>query len=463
MPEPRLRVGLIQGRETLRFRLDGLFHLLVDDAPEPTARVGGRWRAECGPDGIALWRHGAREPLLTGRRLLLRPLVEGESSFLLHEMTVGVDFHWQHDEDLSFLGCLSLEAREASSAGARMDAVNEVGLEAYLLSVISSEMSARCPTALLEAHAVISRSWLLAQLEARGSAAGNPAEGALAPEQRDGASWVTRWYDREDHAWFDVCADDHCQRYQGVTRAFSPQATAAVQATRGQVLVDDGVVCDARFSKCCGGFTELFSSAWGPDDPAYLQAFADLPQGGEPAYALPLCDEANAVAFIQGAPPAFCNTQDRGVLEKLLPELDHDTRDFYRWEQVIEQGDLQALLRDKLGLELGAIQAMTPVERGPSGRLIRLAIDGEQGRVVLGKELEIRRALSPTHLYSSAFVVQPEGEEDSAPARFRLRGAGWGHGVGLCQIGAAVMAEQGYHGRAILAHYYRGAELERRY
>jgi stage II sporulation protein D len=459
MSEPRLRVGLIQGRSSLRFRLEGLYHLLIDGAEAPTARLGGRWRAECGSEGIALWRHGADEPFATGARLLLRPVVEDGSAFLLHGMTVGVDFHWEHEEDLSFVGSLSLEAREPGRDGVRMDAVNEVGLEAYLLSVISSEMSARCPPALLEAHAVISRSWLLAQLEARGVAPVAPS----APEQRDGALHILRWYDREDHAFFDVCADDHCQRYQGVTRAFSAEATAAVQATRGQVLVSDGGVCDARFSKCCGGYTEIFSSAWGPQDPPYLQAFADLPESAEPDFALPLSEEANAAAFIRAAPPAFCNTQDRAVLEKLLPELDHETRDFHRWEVVIEQAELQGLLMDKLGLDLGTITGFEPLERGPSGRLVRLAIQGSEGRVVLGKELEIRRALSPSHLYSSAFVVTPEGERAGAPERFRLRGAGWGHGVGLCQIGAAVMAEQGYDAMAILRHYYRGAGVERRY
>ncbi len=454
MPEPRLRVGLIQGRDSLRFELEGLYHLLVDGAEEPVARLGGRWRAEVGPEGIALLRHGATEPTARGQRLRLRPLVEARSAFLLRDMTVGVDFHWQHDEDLSFVGELSLEARERG-----MDAVNDVALEDYLLSVISSEMSARCPTALLEAHAVISRSWLLAQLEARGVAPIPPSE----PEERDGALHILRWYDREDHAHFDVCADDHCQRYQGVTRAFSEEATAAVVATRGRVLSEAGRVCDARFSKCCGGFTELFSSCWGPSDPAYLQAFADLPEGEEPAWSLPLSAEANAVPFIRGAPPAFCNTQDRTVLEKLLPELDHDTRDFYRWDVTLEQAELQGLLKDKIGLELGAILSMEPMERGPSGRLIQLAIHGEGRRVVLGKELEIRRALSASHLYSSAFVVRAEGPRGGVPERFHLRGAGWGHGVGLCQIGAAVMAERGYDARGILAHYYRGAELVQRY
>jgi stage II sporulation protein D len=454
MSEPRLRVGLVQGRERQQLRLEGLYHLLVDGSETPVARVGGRWRAERGAEGVSLWRHGAGEPLAHGERLRLRPVSEQDSSATVLGMTVGVDFHWEHDEDLSFRGGLSLEAREGG-----LDTVNEVGLEDYLLSVISSEMSARCPPALLEAHAVISRSWLLAQLEARGVAPLAPGE----PEQRDGALHILRWYDREDHAHFDVCADDHCQRYQGVTRAFSPEATAAVQATRGQILVHDGQVCDARFSKCCGGSVELFSSAWGPQDPPYLQAFADLPAGREPDYALPLQEEAKAQAFIQAYPEAFCATRDRAILEKLLPELDHETRDFYRWDQVIEQEELQGLLKAKLGLELGAILALEPLSRGASGRLTQLAIQGEFGRAVIGKELEIRRALSPSHLYSSAFVVRAVGPEGRAPERFELRGAGWGHGVGLCQIGAAVMAERGYHARAILAHYFRGASIERRY
>jgi SpoIID/LytB domain protein len=452
-------VGLVKGRDRLGFRLDGLYHLLVDGAEQPTARLGGRWRAEIEDTGLQLWRHGATEPFARGASLRLRPLVEAQSSFLLQEVTVGVDFHWEHEEDLAFTGELCLELRDRGAGAVGIDAVNQLALEDYLLSVISSEMSARCPTALLEAHAVISRSWLLAQLEARGASPVAPAE----PEQRDGALHVLRWYDREDHAFFDVCADDHCQRYQGVTRAFTPQARAAVQATRGLVLAQGGQVCDARFSKCCGGVTELFSSAWGPGDPVYLQSFPDLPVDQQPEFEQPLTMEGLAVEFIHGSPPAFCNTADRTVLEKLLPELDHDTRDFYRWEIDIAQGELQDLLWRKLQLDLGAILAIEPLERGPSGRLILLALQGEKGRVVLGKELEIRRALSPTHLYSSAFVVQPVGDRGSVPDGFRLRGAGWGHGVGLCQIGAAVMAELGHGFEGILRHYYRGAELERRY
>ncbi|MFH1464851.1 MAG: SpoIID/LytB domain-containing protein [Pseudomonadota bacterium] len=447
MPEPVLRVGLIQGREVLEIELHGPFHLGSDGDPRT-----GRWRAQRGPAGVTLTRHGASEPTATGAVLRLRP-VEG-ATFLLRGMTVGVGFHWQHEEDLAFAGELSLEAREVG-----LDAVNAVPLEDYLRSVISSEMSATCPPALLEAHAVISRSWLLAQLEARGE--DRPAPPGASVEGQH--TRIVRWYDREDHTFFDVCADDHCQRYQGVTRAFTPEASAAVEATRGLVLRSRGRTCDARFSKSCGGMTELFSSAWGDTDPPYLQAFPDLPAGEAPGFALPLTEEENASAFIAGAPPAFCCEADRALLTRLLPALDHDTRDFYRWEVVIGQEELQDLLRRKLGLELGPVRALIPLERGPSGRLTRLRIEGTAGSAEIGKELEIRRALSATHLYSSAFVVHPEGSEGGVPAAFRLRGAGWGHGVGLCQIGAAVMAERGYDFRAILAHYYRGAELGRGY
>jgi peptidoglycan hydrolase-like amidase len=442
MPEPLLRVGLIQGREVVEFDLNGTFLL------GPGEPLHGRWQARRTAGGVALVPEGTAEPIATGASLHLRPL-EG-ATFLLRGMTVGVGFHWQHEEDLAFSGELSFEAREVG-----LDAVNAVPLEDYLCSVISSEMSATCPPALLEAHAVISRSWLLAQLEARGQARAAPPGARVEGD----TTRIIRWYDREDHAFFDVCADDHCQRYQGVTRAFTPEANAAVAATRGLVLRSGGCTCDARFSKSCGGMTELFSSAWGDEDPPYLQAFSDLPAGEASGFALPLTEEAHATAFIEGAPAAFCGGADRALLERLLPKLDHDTRDFYRWEVVIAQEELRELLRRKLDLDLGCVRALVPVQRGPSGRLTRLRIEGSAGSAEIGKELEIRRALSATHLYSSAFVVHPEGGEGGVPARFRLRGAGWGHGVGLCQIGAAVMAERGYDFRAILAHYYRGAEL----
>jgi SpoIID/LytB domain protein len=319
-------------------------------------------------------------------------------------------------------------------------------------------MSARCPEELLRAHAVISRSWLLAQLEGRTVGGGRPD---AAPEERDGVLEIRRWYDREDHEHFHVCADDHCQRYQGVTRMASAgaavgAAVAAVEATRGLVLVLGDRVCDARFSKCCGGMTERFSAAWGDLELPYLQAFPDCPAGEDP-FRLPLTDEDNVEAFLRGAPLVWCNRADRALLERILPELDHGTERFFRWDVSLTTAAVRELLVGKLGLDPGPVQAIRPLERGASGRIVRLEVVGRDRCLHVGKELEIRRMLSPTHLYSSAFTVRREGET------FHLHGGGWGHGVGLCQIGAAVMADHGCSYREILGHYYRGADLRQFY
>jgi SpoIID/LytB domain protein len=273
---------------------------------------------------------------------------------------------------------------------------------------------------------------------------------------------LTNWYDRDNHADFDICADDHCQRYQGIAKATAAHVYEAINATAGVVLMHGDELCDARFSKSCGGFTELFASAWQDADVAYLQAFYD----GETfpdEYALPLNDETNATRWIRNAPAAFCSTDDRTILQRILPSFDQETEDFYRWRTTIEQDELQRLLKQKLKLELGAIRALEPVERGASGRLTKLRIVGERATVSIGKELEIRRALSASHLYSSAFVIEANDVTNGIPASFTLIGAGWGHGVGLCQIGAALMAERGYSYEQILQHYYRGATLQRLY
>ncbi len=450
MDEPILQVGLVQGARMTDLVLDGLFGVavggeVVGEAPDSTVLS-----AVVAPPGTVRLDHVDEGTLAAGPRIVLVPMEPESCAFVVRGMTVGVQFHWERQEDLRFRGAVALDC-----GGDTMDVVNLVPLEEYLVSVISSEMSASCPPALLRAHAIISRSWLLAQLVDKGSGQGGRGERIDDGERLS----VVRWYDREDHEGFDVCADDHCQRYQGVTRAFSEAALDAVQATRGQVLIHGDGICDARFSKCCGGVTELFSSCWGDRDPDYLQAFPDVPVG-EAGPGGPLTQEDHAAAFIDGAPPAWCNTADPDLLDRLLPEMDHGTRDFHRWEVVLEQERLQTLLRDKGDLELGAIRALRALRRGPSGRIVELAIEGSERTAVVGKELEIRRLLDESHLYSSAFTVRAEGE-GPVPERFRLRGAGWGHGVGLCQIGAAVMADRGHNHDAILAHYYRGASITR--
>lgn len=438
--EPRLRVGLIENRDHATVSLRTPFRL-NDRVVSP---------------GVVRYQNGvltdeAGAEVGRGPAAVHLDPVEPDGSFVVHGFTVGVAFHWQQEQDLAFRGGVTFRGHDG-----RVDLINEVGLETYLESVISSEMSPRCPPALLRAHAVISRSWLLAMLEGGTTRLRSPS---WTPPNETGLVERIVWYDREDHSAFDVCADDHCQRYQGVSRTTTQEAVDAVHATRGLVLTANGTVCDARFSKACGGRTELFSSAWGDLDLDYLASFPDW--DGPQDVALPLTEETNAQAFIESSPAAFCNTTDRALLERILPAIDHETRTFYRWEQVVTAEEVRRYVQTKAGLDVGEVQALVPLARGPSGRLVRLAIEGTRRTLHVGKELEIRRLLSPTHLYSSAFTVHPEG--DGTERRFVLRGAGWGHGAGLCQIGAAVMAERGYSHEQILAHYYRGSELTRRY
>lgn len=366
------------------------------------------------------------------------------SFFTLNDVTIGVNFHWERRESQSFRGALRL----LGHADGSVTAINRVSVEEYLMSVISSEMSARASVELLKAHAVISRSWLLAQIECKGTTGV-----AAMPEATDDE--VVKWYDHDDHTDFDVCADDHCQRYQGITRECTPMASKAVYATWGEVLTYGDKLCDARFSKCCGGVFEEFENCWEPVHHPYLEARADTPT---PDSYPDLRDEAAARRWIESAPEAFCNTRDNDVLDQVLNDYDRETPDFYRWEVRYDPDELSAIVRERSGIDFGTILSLTPLERGTSGRITRLRIEGTRRVMTVGKELEIRRWLSRSHLYSSAFVV----DCDSA-GRFILRGAGWGHGVGLCQIGAAMMAAQGYGYRDILAHYFKGAEITRRY
>jgi stage II sporulation protein D len=446
--EPKLRVGLIIAGDTAEFVLDGSYEVVLDGRPGGMGVVGEILRVQPWGDLLEVV-NGRGERLASGKTVGFRCRRELDGTFLLKGVTVGVRFHWQRKEDLRFAGDISLERRARG-----LDVINEVPLESYLRAVISSEMSARCPEELLRAHAVISRSWLLAQLEGGTVVGGRPN---TTPEERDGVVEIRRWYDREDHEHFHVCADDHCQRYQGVTRMDSAgAAAAAVEATRGLVLSYGDRVCDARFSKCCGGMTERFSAAWGDIDLPYLQAFPDCP-AGEETFPLPLTDEANAEAFLSSAPRVWCNRADRSLLERILPELDHGTERFFRWNVELTAAEIRELIVAKLELDPGPVQTIHPLERGASGRIVQLEVVGRDRCLHVGKELEIRRLLSPTHLYSSAFTVRRDGET------FHLHGGGWGHGVGLCQIGAAVMAEHGFDYRQLLGHYYRGADLRRLY
>jgi stage II sporulation protein D len=445
--EPSISIGLMTGVQTVSFELKGEF------AGSDGARFNaGSYLAKAESDRIEIIDSGGNRVGVYSE-FQWTPADPG-FSFVIQDVLIGIDFHWERKEVEEFQGRLRIKL---DSTAASLIVINEIAVESYLISVISSEMSAHAHPDLLKAHSIISRSWLLAQLEQwkrPHQAASISAKRAGDPKQ------LIRWYDRENHTEFDICAYDHCQRYHGITKATSRSVCSSVRATHGQVLTYDGMLCDARYSKSCGGMTESYSAAWNDEDIPYLAVSYDgesFPAG----YRLPLSDETNAEGWIRNSPPAFCNTNDRNILNKILPDFDQETTDFYRWRVVLKQEELHELLRKKLEVDFGAVLCLDPAERCRSGRIVRLRITGERETMIIGKELEIRRALSPSHLYSSAFVVEPG--EGRPPSHFTLIGAGWGHGVGLCQIGAALMAERGYNYRQILAHYYRGAELQTLY
>ena len=405
--------------------------------------------------------------------LLFEPVNETTDAFELLDVTIGINFHWERKEDQRFLGSLKIIVENKKLTG-----INVIHVEDYLTSVISSEMSATASLELLKAHAVISRSWLLAidnsidnSLRHDSAAPNNAANCQLST-----VNCQLKWYERDAHTRFDVCADDHCQRYQGITRASTEIVKQAIAATRGQVLTSDGKICDARFSKCCGGAFEEFQYCWEDVKYPYLlkqrdfrifsSKFNDLSfENTLSGSGLPdLTDEQEAETWIRTSPPAFCNTTDKKVLSQVLNNYDQETTDFYRWKVVYTQEELSALILKRSGIDYGQIIDLVPIARGTSGRLWKLKIVGTKKTLTIGKELEIRRTLSTSHLYSSAFVVDKEGvSPEGIPARFILTGAGWGHGVGLCQIGAAVMGEQGYKYDAILLHYYIGANIKKLY
>ena len=454
MEKPIIEVGVISS-QSIHFKLNGKFRF--NNGKEICEGEGKA--IATGSSSFALDMDFTQQHIYDF--VLLEPLNEEECSFELHDVVIGVQFHWERKETQHFKGKLKLFTENGL-----ITAVNILPVEDYLLSVISSEMSATSFPEFLKAHAVISRSWLLAQME-KGKKLQKSGKYESMIRYDEG---YIRWYDREDHDRFDVCADDHCQRYQGITKVSSPQVYEALKATSGEVLMYDEAICDARFYKCCGGITEKFENVWEPVNHPYLTQVIDndtIPAG----YATDLTQEENAIAWIVSNPPAYCNTHNKQVLSQVLNDYDQETQDFYRWEVTLTQSEIKALLFRKVGIDVGNVLDLIPVERGVSGRLIRLKIVGDKQTITIGKELEIRKALSESHLYSSAFVVTKvfverlltPAENTNIPRAFILKGAGWGHGVGLCQIGAAIMVNKGFSYKEVLSHYFPHAEVKKIY
>ncbi|MHC1779390.1 MAG: SpoIID/LytB domain-containing protein [Bacteroidales bacterium] len=437
MKEPKVSVGIMFEPE-IEFTLNSEF------ISNGSALTGEQKVAYS--KGKILWRGTLCDSLE------FTPVNEQEGSFKLKGVTIGINFHWERKEDQVFKGSLKIIVEDG-----KLTAINLLGVEEYLTSVISSEMSATASLELLKAHAVISRSWLLAQIDKNKEIVDSKSVYSTMKVTEDE---LIKWYDREDHTKFDICADDHCQRYQGVTRASTEIVKQAINETRGQLLMYGGKICDARYSKSCGGVFEKFENCWEEIDHPYLVAKRDV----VPSVAIPdLTVESNAREWILSSPESFCNTSDKNVLSQVLNNYDQETIHFYRWRVEYPVEQISELIARRSGTDYGVISDLIPVERGTSGRLTKLRIVGSKRERTIGKELEIRRTLSESHLYSSAFVVDKEVDANGKCIKFILRGAGWGHGVGLCQIGAAVMGEKGFAYDKILLHYFVGASLEKRY
>ena len=442
--EPRINVGILVDKK-LSFELYGDFTVLGSEET-----FSGVFTAELKNGKIVC--KSKKNKIEIEEEVIFQPANPVTESFLIRDVIIGLKFHWERREKQRFNYALKLVKDKDEIA-----AINVLPLESYLTSVISSEMSAKSSIELLKAQSVVARSWILAQMEKINEVASHQENSKSLVELEEE---LIKWYDREDHKLFDVCADDHCQRFQGVTKIISDSAFSAIERTKGIVLLSNSKICDTRYSKCCGGITESFENVWQAVTHNYLNSVIDYKYEPE-IYKIDFTKEENAKKWILGNPPAYCNTTDAKILSHILVDYDRKTKDFYRWKIEYEQNELAQTIFDKTGIDFGEILDLIPVERGKSARLVRLKIIGTKRTLVIGKELEIRRVLSKSHLYSSAFVIEKVG--DDIPTKFILSGGGWGHGVGLCQIGAAVMAEMGYNFDEILLHYFPNAGLKRIY
>lgn len=435
--EPEIKVALLQNSKEAHIVLNGNFSL-----PDGR-RASGRYVVHADNGKISL-ANPKGEEFIRQEEIWLESAKE--SFFTVSDVKIGIDFHWQRMQEQSFRGKLILSVSSASS----FSLINEIRLEDYLESVISSEMSADAPLEFLKAQAIVARSWLVSMLTKK--------KAARSSTQIKNKNEIVVWQDVNDHEGFDVCADDHCQRYQGITRIVSENVHEAIERTRGHFLIYEGGICDARYYKCCGGQTEVFATAWEDKRYDYLSNVSDDVDPHSPVRS-----ESDAKRWLTGRPRAYCNTTNEKLLKQILPAFDQETPDFYRWHVLYTKEELESIILKKSGIDFGHLLNIEPLERGPSGRISRLKIEGSKKTIIVGKELEIRRWLSPSHLLSSAFLISEERNANGEISRFILNGGGWGHGVGLCQIGAAVMASKGFKAEEILAHYFTGAILHKLY
>jgi stage II sporulation protein D len=444
--EPKISVGILSEKK-INFDLYGEFKV---EGLNPI--LSGRFSAELINEKIICKR--GDDIFEFPNEVIFEPVDPGIESFLIKDVIIGLKFHWERKEKQRFAGTLKIIKEKG-----KLIAIDIISIENYLSSVISSEMNSKSSLQLLKAHAIVSRSWLLAQLERSKLL---KKEKIKSKNELISDTEIIKWYDKEDHKHYDVCADDHCQRYQGITKIISDVARQAIEQTKGVILTYDEKICDARYSKSCGGITESFQNVWEPTRIDYLTSVIDYKYEPE-NFDLNFNSENNALKWIKGNIASFCNVNDRKIISQVLIDYDQETKDFFRWKVEYTQEELRELISSKTLIDFGDIIDLEPIERGDSARIVKLKIKGTKREIIFGKELEIRRILSTTHLYSSAFIAEKHNIVEGIPQNFTLFGAGWGHGVGLCQIGAAFMASKGYQFDEILFHYFKGTRLKKIY
>lgn len=439
---PILSIGVLEKVESIRVKFLGHFYVMDSDQIKTSFSNN---------DTLII-----NKPLVQQHKGELFFHKEDPSAHIeIQGVIIGKQFHWEQSQNQVFDGLIGVKLLEDG-----LTLINYIDPESYLKSVIASEMSGTSSIELLKAHAVISRSWVLAQMEERDNNYPTSQTNWVEGQKINNTYFINRWYSSKGHKDFLVCADDHCQRYQGMYKKGNANAVQAVDETYGMILSFENKVCDARFSKCCGGYLESYHNCWDDTIIPYLTSVKDAEDS---QIELDLTKEENARKWIDSNPSVYCNVSDKTLLKTNLPDFDQSTSHFFRWKKEISNEELQQIIKNKLNIETGAIQSIHPLKRGPSGRIYQLEIKGAKNNLIVGKELEIRRLLSQSHLYSSCFYITPKKVQKSWPDSFILKGAGWGHGVGLCQIGAAAMAYQGKDYRTILKHYYPGAQLTRYY
>jgi len=439
MEEPKIKVGICLGTKITINLLNEYYIKNIG------ILLYGRYNALISNDIITIFDSGDNV-IYSNKEISILPSKQDKNTFEIEDVTIGIDFHWEKKENQRFCGDLDLIIEDNN-----VSAINNVKIEKYLVSVISSEMNANASEEYLKTHAIISRSWVLSRIDADKQKKFN---------FEDTDTKRIKWYGREEHSNFDVCADDHCQRYQGITRASTNNVINAIEATKGTVLYSNNEICDARFSKCCGGVSEDFENVWEDEKVEYLTAIKDSASN---QIKIDLTNEEKAKEWIKTTPDAFCNITDSNLLSTVLNDYDVTTTNFYRWHICYSQKEISEIIKERSGIDFGQVIKLTPLKRGRSGRIYELEVVGTKKTYIFGKELEIRKVLSKSHLYSSAFVIEYGEYDNNIPNQINIYGAGWGHGVGLCQIGAVKMIEEGYNHEKVLKHYFKGAELKKIY